>query len=498
MPHVIDGEHLDIATLVDVARNGADAELSPVGLERIIACRAILDRKLENGDLMYGVTTGIGELCDVVLTKDQTRDFQRYLVYSHAAGYGKPALIEDVRAAMISRVNVLSKGYSGVRPIVPETMLEMLRKGVTPVMCRRGSVGASGDLSPMAQMALVLIGEGEAFYEGERMPGAEAMKRAGVPTIVFEARDGLACINGSNVCTGMGALMINDAHRFYRTAELAAALSFEGLKANITCCDERLHKARGYAGAVRTASELRRLCDGSDLLKTPARKVQDAYSIRSTPQIIGSAWDALEWSEKMILTELNGVGDNPLFFEDDGGTVIPGANFQGTPIAFALEMTGIAVTTVATMAERRTNRLLNPALSEGLPAFLTKGAGMFSGLMLTQYTAGSLICESRILAAPAATGSIPAAADQEDFVSMSMTTALKTRKILRHCEAVLGIELLCAAQALEFRRPEKPGALTQKAWDKIREHVEPLEEDRPLNHDVNAMAELVRSGDLLE
>ncbi len=497
MPHVIDGEHLDIATVVDVARNGADAVLSAEAHEKIAACRGILDEKLAKQELMYGVTTGIGELCDVVLSPDQTRDFQKYLIYSHAAGYGEPALIEDVRAAMISRVNVLSKGHSGLRPVVVETMLEMLRKGVTPVMCRRGSVGASGDLSPMAQMALVIMGEGEAFYQGERMPGNQAMEKAGIPVITFEARDGLACINGSNVSTGIGALLLADARRFYETAELAAAMSFEGLRANLTCCDERLHMARGYAGAVKTAKELRRLCEGSEILKSPARKVQDAYAIRSTPQVIGSAWDALGWSESMITTELNGVGDNPVFFHDDGGTVIPGANFQGTPIAFALELTGTAITTVAVMSERRLNRLLNPALSEGLPAYLTKGAGMFSGLMLTQYTAGSLVCESRILAAPAATGSIPAAADQEDFVSMAMTTTLKTRKLLRHCEAVLGIELLNAAQALDFRRPVAPSPLVQKAWDLIREHVEPLEEDRPLYDDINAMAELVRSGELL-
>lgn len=497
MPHVIDGEHLDIATVVDVARNGADAVLAPAARERIASCRTILDEKLETGELMYGVNTGIGELCDVVLTVDQLRDFQKYLVYSHAAGYGEPAPEEDVRAAMISRVNVLSKGHSGLRPVVVETMLEMIAKGVTPVMYRRGSVGASGDLSPMAQVALVIMGEGEAFYQGERLPGSEAMEKAGIAPIVFEARDGLACINGSNVSTGMGALLLSDARRFYRTAELAAAMSFEGLRANMTCCDERLHRARGYAGAVRCAAELRRLCEGSELLKSPARKVQDAYAIRSTPQVVGSAWDALGWAEGMVTTELNGVGDNPLFFHDDGGTVIPGANFQGTPIAFALELTGTAITTVATISERRTNRLLNPALSEGLPAFLTKGAGMFSGLMLTQYTAGSLVCESRILAAPAATGSIPAAADQEDFVSMAMTTALKTRKLLRHCEAVLGIEMLCAAQALEFRRPTRPSPLVEKAWGVIREVVEPLEEDRPLCDDVNAMADLVRAGDLL-
>jgi histidine ammonia-lyase len=346
-------------------------------------------------------------------------------------------------------------------------------------------------------MALVLIGEGEAFFEGERLPGAEAMARAGVDTLVFEARDGLATINGSNLSTGIGALLLADARRFYETAELAAAMSFDALRANLTCCDDRIHRARGYDGAMRTAARLRELLAGSELVAKPARKVQDAYAIRSTPQVLGSAWDAHAWSERMVLTELNGVGDNPLFFDDDGGTVLPGANFQGTPIAFAIELLGIAVTTVAAMSERRANRLLNPALSHGLPAFLTKGAGMFSGLMLTQYTAGALVCESRILAHPAATGSIPAAADQEDFVSMAMTTVLKTKQILRHAEAVLGIELMCAAQGLEFRRPEKPSPAVQAAWDRIREVVPKLEEDRPLHDDVNRMADLVRSGALL-
>jgi histidine ammonia-lyase len=349
----------------------------------------------------------------------------------------------------------------------------------------------------MAQMALVPMGEGEAFYEGQRMSGKEAMDKAGIPTLVYEARDGLASINGSNVITGMGALELYDAERWLKTQEIALAMTLEALNANMIAYDERLHKVRGFPGAVECAANVRKITEGSELLAQKGKKVQDAYSLRSSPQVVGGARDAFKWARYMIETELNSAADNPTFFPKED-TVLTGANFQGTPMAFALEMVGIAVTTVAALSERRLNRLMNPNLSMGLPAFLTKGAGMFSGLMLTQYTAGALICENRVLSHPAATGSIPAAADQEDFVSMGMTTAIKTRQIIDNAQAVVAIELMAGTQALDFRAPIKPGNGVAAAYDVVRKHVERLEEDRPLFDDINNLSAVVKKGEILE
>jgi histidine ammonia-lyase len=402
-----------------------------------------------------------------------------------------------VRAAILSRISCHCHGHSGLRPVVTETLVELLNKGVTPVMCEKGSVGACGDLSPMAQMALVPMGEGEAFYKGERLPGAEALKRAGIAPLVLHARDGLAMINGSNVIAGMSALIVHDVHRWLKMSEIAAAMTLEVLNANMKAYDERVQKTRGYPGALESAANIRRITEGSELLTRPGKKVQDAYSLRSTPQVVGAVRDSLKWARYMVEIELNGAADNPIFFPDED-LVLTGANFQGVPMALPLELLGTAVTTIAVLSERRHNRLMNPHLNAGLPAFLTKGAGMFSGLMLTQYTAGALVCENRILSHPAATGSIPAAADQEDFVSMGMTTALKTRQIIDNAQAVLAIELMAGAQAVDFRAPHKPSKGIQAAHDVIRKYVAHLEEDRPLYNDINKLKEVVESGEILD
>ena len=497
MPIVLNGEGLTIEKVVQVARGGEPVALAPEARKRIDKCRALLEDKIRNQEIMYGVNTGIGELANVVLTQDQVEKYQRYLIYSHAAGYGSPMPGDAVRAAILSRINCHCHGHSGLRLVVTETLVELLNKGVTPVMCEKGSVGACGDLSPMAQMALVPMGEGEAFFRGERLPGAEALKRAGIKPIVLHARDGLAMINGSNVITGMGALAVHDVHRWLKMSEIAAAMTLEVLNANMKAYDERLHKTRGYPGALESAENVRRLTEGSELLAQPGKKVQDAYSLRSTSQVVGAARDALKWARYMMEIELNGAADNPVFFPDEQ-LVLTGANFQGVPMAFALELLGTAVTTVAVLSERRHNRLMNPHLSAGLPAFLTKGAGMFSGLMLSQYTAGALVCENRVLCHPAATGSIPAAADQEDFVSMGMTTALKTRQIIENAQAVLAIELIAGAQAVDLRKPARPSRGVQAAYDVIRKHVAFLEEDRPLYDDINRLSAVVQSGEILD
>ncbi|MGB9836704.1 MAG: histidine ammonia-lyase [Candidatus Saccharicenans sp.] len=495
MSVVVDG-HLTVEKVVKVARENEPVELHPEAVERIKRCRALLEDKIKKNEIMYGVNTGIGELANVVLSQEQVERFQKYIIYSHAAGYGEPLPVDVVRAAMVSRISCHSHGHSGLRLEVVELLKEMLNRGVTPVVCQKGSVGACGDLSPMSQIALVLMGEGEAFYRGERLPARVALERAGLKPLVFQARDGLATINGSNVITGMGALEIHDALTWIKNSEIVAAMTLEALNANMKAYDERVHTVRGYPGAITSAENIRRITEGSELLQQPGKKVQDAYTLRSTPQVVGAARDAWQWAKYMIEIELNGAADNPIFFPEDD-LVLTGANFQGVPQAFALELLGTAITTVCVLSERRLNRLMNPHLSVGLPAFLTKGAGMFSGLMLTQYTAGALVCENRVLCTPAAVGSIPAAADQEDFVSMGMTTALKTRQILDNAQAILGIEFIAAAQALDFRKPLKPSPAVQAAYQVIRKYVPFLEEDRPLYPDINRMKEVVQSGEIV-
>jgi len=494
---VLDGHGLRIEDVVAVARDRNPVDIHPDAVSRINKCRELLERKIRTHEIMYGVNTGIGELSEVVLAPEQVEQYQKYLLYSHAAGCGEPCKEEDIRAAMLSRLNTHCWGHSGIRLEIVRTQLEMLNRGVTPVVCQKGSVGACGDLSPMAQMAITLMGEGEVFYQGKRLPAKEGMAEAGIPTIVFRERDGLAAINGSNVISGMGCLELFDAERWLRTHEIALAMTLEALNANMQAYDRRIHEVRGYPGAQDSAENIRWITDGSELLKLPGKKVQDAYSLRSSPQVIGAAREAFKWARYMLETELNHAADNPTFFPDEE-VVLTGANFQGTPMAFALELVGMSVTTLSALSERRLNRLLNPHLSAGLPAFLTKGAGMFSGLMLTQYTAGALVCENRVLSHPAATGSIPAAADQEDFVSMGMTTAIKTRQIIDNAWYVVAIELMAAAQAFDFRFPVKPSPVTHAAYEVVRANVKKLEQDRPLFEDINRLANVVSEGKVLD
>jgi histidine ammonia-lyase len=398
---------------------------------------------------------------------------------------------------MTARINVHSHGQSACRPIITKTLVEMLNKGVTPYVCQKGSVGACGDLAPMSQIALVLLGEGKAYYKGKLLKGKEAMKKAGINIPGLQARDGLAIINGSNVLTAMSAIFLYDANNFLKQAEIAAAMSLEALKANMGPYTPKLHKARGFKGAIRSANSICKLVEGGDLKEGKIKcKVQDAYSMRSTPQVIGSAHDALRWAKEQVETELNGVCDNPVFFPDED-LQLSGANFQGTPVSVPMDMAGYSITMVSVMSERRMNRLNNPALSVGLPAFLTKGAGMFSGLMLSQYTADHLIVEQRILSSPASIQSIPAAADQEDFVSMGMNTAIKNFQILDNAYGILGIEFMAAAQALDFRK-YKFGKGVKKAHNVIRKHVDFLDVDRPLYPDHTKMKELVKSCEILE
>lgn len=497
MTVVIKGSGLTIEDVVNVARHNEKVELDPLSLEKIKACRAMLENKIQAHEIMYGVNTGIGEFSEVVLNDNQVKDFQKYLIYNHAAGIGDPMPLEYVRGAMLGRANVHAHGNSGCRPEITITLIEMLNKGVTPWVCQKGSVGACGDLAPMSQIALLMLGEGKAYYEGKLYDGKEALERAGIPVPGLQARDGLATINGSNVMTAMSAIFLFDANSWLKQAEIGAAMSLEALKANMKPYNVKLHEARGFAGAVRSARAIQKLIKGGDLAENRIKcKVQDAYSMRSTPQVIGTAHDALAYARSQVEIELNGVGDNPVFFPEEN-LQLSGANFQGSPVSLPMDMAGAAVTMISVMSERRMNRLNNPALSVGLPAFLTKGAGMFSGLMLSQYTADMQIVEQRILSAPASIQSIPAAADQEDFVSMGMNTAIKNFQILDNAYGVLGIEIMAAAQALDFRE-YKFGEGVTKAKEVVRKYVDFLDIDRPLYDDHNKMKELVKSCEILE
>ena len=496
MAITISGSNLSSDDLVRVARDGEKVALHPDALARITACRKMLEKKIEAGEIMYGVNTGIGEFSETVLPPDQVKEFQKYLIYNHAAGIGDPAPVEYVRGAMLGRINVHAHGNSACRPEITLTLIEMLNKRVTPYVCQKGSVGASGDLAPMAQIALLLMGKGKAFYKNELLDGKTAMDKAGISIPGLEARDGLATINGSNVLTAMSAILLFDASRWLKQCEIAAAMSLEALKANMKPYSTKLHEARGFNGAVLSAKAIRKLVEGGDLSEGKIKcRVQDAYSMRSTPQVIGAARDAITYAQSQVETELNGVCDNPVFFPEED-MQISGANFQGTPVALPMDMIGPAITMVSVMSERRMNRLNNPALNVGLPAFLTKGAGMFSGMMLSQYTADTLIVEQRILSAPASIQSIPAAADQEDFVSMGMNTAIKNFQIYDNACGVLGIELMAAAQALDFR-DYKFGKGVSKAKEVVRRYVNFLDEDRPLHPDHTRMKELVRSCGIL-
>ena len=497
MAIVLGDIRLSTDDLVRIARFNEPVELHSDALERIRKCREMLEEKIQSREIMYGVNKGIGEFSEVVLDDDQIQDFQKYLIYNHAAGIGDPAPIEYVRGAMASRINVHAKGHSGCRPEITMTLIEMLNKGVTPFVCQKGSVGACGDLVPMSQIALLMIGEGEAYYKDELLDGKEAMESAGIPVPGLEARDGLAIINGSNMLTAMSAILIYDANRWFKQAEIACAMSLEALKANMNPYLPKLHKVRGFPGAIRSAKAIRKLVEKGDLAENKIKcKVQDAYSMRSTPQVIGAAHDALAHAKSQVEIELNGVGDNPVFFPEEN-LQISGANFQGTPVSLPMDMIGVSITMVSVLSERRMNRLNNPALSVGLPAFLTKGAGMFSGLMLSQYTADTLIVEQRILSAPASIQSIPAAADQEDFVSMGMNTAIKNFQIMDNANGIIGIELMAAAQALDFR-DYAFGTGVKKAKEVIRKYVDFLDIDRPLYPDHTKMKELVKSCEILE
>lgn len=497
MVYKIDGENLNLEILNNVSRHNYQIKLSNSSIKKIMKCRSMVEKKISSKEIVYGINTGIGEFSETILNDDQLEDFQKYLIYNHSAGIGDPAPIDYVRGAMLGRVNVHSKGNSGCRLEVTQTLVEMLNKQVTPYVCQKGSVGACGDLAPMAQIALVLMGEGKAYYKGKLLSGKDALDEANIKIPGLKPRDGLAVINGSNLLTAMSGLFCYDMQNLIKHAEIAASMSLDALMANLKPYDERIHSLRGFPGSIKTAHAIRKILKNGDLINNKIRtKVQDAYSLRSTPQVIGAVHDALLYGIKQVEIELNGVGDNPIFIPDDD-VQLSGANFQGTPVSLPMDMIGASLTMICVLSERRLNRLNNPALSSNLPPFLTKGAGMFSGLMLSQYTADTLIVEQRILSTPASIQSIPAAADQEDFVSMGMNTAIKNFQILDNGYGIIGIELMAAAQALDFRK-HNSGIGVSEAKRVIRKYIDFLDEDRPLYNDHNKIKELVQSNEIVD
>lgn len=497
MTITIDGHSLNTKKISEIASGSTKVMLSLDGLERIRACRTFLESRISSGEKIYGTNTGVGEFCEVVLNDDQLEEFQRKLIYSHAAGIGDAMPEEWVRGAMAARANVHAQGYSGNRCIITSTLIEMLNKNVVPRVRKRGSVGACGDLAPMAEIALLFLGEGEAYYQGQLLPGRLAMDRAGIAIPGLKVRDGLALINGSNFISAISALQAEACYKLFLSAEIACAMSMEALNANLICLDERIHKVRGFPGSIESADFIYQCLVGGDLergsLKT---KVQDAYSLRSTPQVIGAARDALNYAKSQIDIELNGVGDNPIFHVHDD-VILTGANFQGCPVSLPMEMMASAITSVCVLSERRLNRLLDKQLNAGLPMFLVPESGLNSGLMISQYTADSLIAEQKVLATPAYTSSIPGAGSQEDYVSMGMTTILKNHQILENAYGIIGIELIAAAQALDLRKRRFGDGVT-KAHSFIRQHIDHLAEDRVLVNEHDLVAELVKRGALVE
>lgn len=492
----IDGESLTIEDVHEVARNHAKVVIPKRTEEKVNECRNMIQGLIDSGEAIYGVTTGIGEFSRIRISKEQAEELQRRIIYSHAAGTGKPHQEDEVRGAMLLRANVIAKGYSAVRLSVLESLVEMINRNVIPVIYEKGSVGTSGDLSPLSQMAEVVMGEGKAYYHGELLSGKEAMDRAGIKTWKLSTKEGLGLINGSQMFTAVGALCLHDAEKLLINAQIASAVTLNALKAVMRHFDERYHGVRPFEGQNEIAANIRTLCQNSEILEVDNPKVQDAYSLRCTPQVLGPVKDAMKYIRRQIEIEMNSAADNPLFFTKDN-THIPGGNFHGEPIAIALDFLAIVMSEVAGLSERHTNRLLNPTLS-GLPDFLVEGKGLNSGLMVSQYTAAALVSENKVLSHPASVDSISVSADQEDHVSMGPIAALKMREIIKNVGTVIAIELMAGTQALDFRKPQKPSPPVQAVYDEVRKLVTKLEVDRPLYPDIDKLTDLIRSNKLID
>jgi histidine ammonia-lyase len=490
----IDGNSLTLEQTAAVA-DGARVTLAESARGRVERARSYVEQIIERGDTVYGINTGFGALADVTIPQDKLRELQVNLVRSHSCGVGDPLAERVVRAMMLQRANVLAKGYSGCRARVIDTLVQMLNAGVHPVIPSRGSVGASGDLAPLAHQALVVIGEGEALYRGARMNGGEALRRASLEPLTLEAKEGLALLNGTQAMTALGGLALLAAEALTNAADVSGAMSLEALKGTPVAFDEKIHAVRPHPGQVESARRLRELMEGSEIRESHRDhavdpRVQDAYSLRCMPQVHGAVRDSLNHARRIMEIEINSATDNPLIFAD-AGEVLSGGNFHGEPIALALDYAAIAVADLGTISERRVERLVNPDLS-GLPAFLTPNPGTNSGMMIAQVVAVSLIAENNVLAHPASVVNLPTSANKEDHVSMGMTSALKFQHVVKNVETILAIELMCAAQGLEFLKPLKPGPRLTEVYSRVRQRVPFIERDAALSGYIESLVSLVR------
>jgi len=491
-----DGMTLD--NLVAIARKGVQVKLTEGSEQRLRATRQLVENWVEDERTIYGITTGFGALSDVVISKKDTRKLQQNILMSHAAGVGDPLDEPSVRAIMALRIKDLARGHSGIRLETVEHLIALLNWGVCPVIPQKGSVGASGDLAPLAHLALVLVGLGEALYKGQRMSGRQVLSKCGLKPIQLEAGEGLALVNGTQVMTAIGGLAIYDAVNLSKMTDIAAAMSLEVLMGSRTEFNARIHQIRPHPGQAAAADNMERLVQNSEIITShkDCSRIQDAYTLRCSPQVHGATKDAINYSRKVIETEMNSSTNNPLIFAPDQDFLL-GGNFHGQPVALALDFLSMAVAELANISERRIERLVNPMLS-GLPAFLVGDGGLNSGFMIAQYTAAALVSENKVLCHPASVDSIPTSANKEDHVSMGTIAARKCREVIANTADVIAIELLCGAQALDLFTNLKPGEGTLAAYQVIRKTIPHLASDRILSQDISAMRQLMRSGKILQ
>jgi len=495
---LLDMDGMSLEDLVAIAREGSTVRLTKESKARIINARKMIEKWVKEERVIYGVTTGFGALSDVIISKEDTKRLQENILMSHAAGVGDLLDEETVRAVMALRIKDLARGHSGICLETVSRIIDLLNRGVCPVVPEKGSVGASGDLAPLAHLCLVLIGQGEAFYEGQRISGIEALKKCGLNPLQLRAGEGLALVNGTQVMTAIGGLSIYDAVKLSKMTDIAAAMSLEVLMGSKTEFDQRIHHVRPHPGQAAAADNMDRITRDSEIITShkDCSRIQDAYSLRCSPQVHGASKDAITYARKVVETEMNSSTNNPLIFPESQEFLL-GGNFHGQPVALALDFLCMAVSELANISERRIERLVNPQLS-GLPAFLVSDGGLNSGFMLAQYTAASLVSENKVLSHPACVDSIPTSANKEDHVSMGTISARKLREIVKNTEYVIAIELLCGAQAMDLFTNVKPGEGTLIAYKIIRDEVPHLEKDRIISKDIETMVHLMRSGKILK
>jgi histidine ammonia-lyase len=501
MELALDGGSLRLSDLESVGRGLAVVRLGDTARTKVAEARGVVDAIAEGNTAVYGVNTGFGKLAEVRIDRADLERLQRNLILSHSAGVGPPLADEETRALMLLRANVLAKGHSGIRPETLDLLLAALNAGVLPIVPERGSVGASGDLAPLAHLALLLIGEGEATFEGTRQDARTALSRAGLTPMTLQAKEGLALVNGTQAICAVGGLALLRTERLLELADVCGAMTVEGLLGSQRPFGEAIHALRPHPGQIAAAEHLRKLLAGSAINESHQEhcdRVQDAYSLRCMPQVHGAARDAVAFAHRVFEIEINAGTDNPLVFASERGVkqIVSGGNFHGQPVSQAIDFVAIALTEICAISERRIEQLVNPQLS-GLPPFLAEHSGLNSGFMMAQVTAAALLSECRILSHPASVDSVPTSANREDHVSMGMTAALKARSIAEHARTLLAIELLCACQALDFRLPLRPAPPIARVWSRVRREIPPMAEDREVHRDIRRMCELIDAGDIL-